>query len=99
MNMAAQKNNKRYLPHMASTREGAVKLYRQTKDMDFVLRALLCFGYAPEIIRTDNGGEFTHTQRIAPPEIKAVAIRDTTRYTVNKGNISARKRTIECPGH
>ena len=33
-----QKNNKRYLPHMASTKEGAVKLYRQTKDIDFVMR-------------------------------------------------------------
>ena len=33
-----KKNSKRYLPHTVSTKEGAVKLYRQTKDMDFVLR-------------------------------------------------------------
>ena len=65
MDSAAQKqeNNKRYSPHMVSTKEGAPKRYRQTKDMDFVLRALLCFGYAPDMIRTDNGGELTPTQR------------------------------------
>lgn len=33
-----KKNSKRYLPHKVSTKEGAVKLYRQTKDIDFVLR-------------------------------------------------------------
>ena len=33
-----KKNSKRYLPHTMSTKEGAVKLYRQTKDIDFVLR-------------------------------------------------------------
>ena len=40
MDIVAQekKNNKRYLPHTVSTKEGAVKLYRQTKDLDFVLR-------------------------------------------------------------
>ena len=40
MDIVAQekKNNKRYLPHTASTKEGAVKLYRKTKDIDFVLR-------------------------------------------------------------
>ena len=40
MNIVAQKEekNKRYLPHLLSTKEGAVKLYRQTKDIDFVLR-------------------------------------------------------------
>ena len=40
--------------------------------MDFVLRALLCFGYAPDMIRTDNGGKFIHTQktkRIRPLEV------------------------------
>lgn len=30
--------NKRYLPHELTTRINSVKLYRQTKDMDFVLR-------------------------------------------------------------
>ena len=40
MDIVAQKkkNNKRYLPHTMSTKEGAVKLYRQTRDIDFVLR-------------------------------------------------------------
>ena len=33
-----KKNSKRYLPHTVSTKEGAVKLYRQTKDPGFVLR-------------------------------------------------------------
>ena len=33
-----KKNNKRYLPHTVSTKEGTVKLYRQTRDTDFVLR-------------------------------------------------------------
>ena len=40
MDIVAQKkkNNKRYLPHTMSTKEGTVKLYRKTKDIDFVLR-------------------------------------------------------------
>ena len=40
MDIVAQekKNNKRYLPHTVNTKEGAVKLYRQTRDIDFVLR-------------------------------------------------------------
>ena len=40
MDIVAQEKgkNKRYLPHTLSTKEGAVKLYRQTKDIDFVLR-------------------------------------------------------------
>ena len=33
-----KQKNKRYLPHTVSTKEGAVKLYRQTRDIDFVLR-------------------------------------------------------------
>ena len=36
MNSVAQ--NKRYLPHEISTKEGSVKLYRQTKDIRFVCR-------------------------------------------------------------
>ena len=40
MDIVAQekKNSKRYLPHSVSTKEGAVRLYRQTKDIDFVVR-------------------------------------------------------------
>ena len=33
-----KKNSKRNLPHTVSTKEGTVNLYRQTKDIDFVLR-------------------------------------------------------------
>lgn len=32
------KKSKRYLLHTVSTKEGAVKLYRQTRDINFVLR-------------------------------------------------------------
>lgn len=31
--------------------------------VDFVQRAIRYFGYAPNVIQTDNGGEFTHTQK------------------------------------
>jgi len=31
--------------------------------VDFVKRAILFFGYAPEEIQTDQGGEFTHTSK------------------------------------
>ena len=33
-----KKKSKRYLTHKVNTKVGAVKLYRQTKDIDFVLR-------------------------------------------------------------
>lgn len=31
--------------------------------VDFLRRAIIWFGYAPQILRTDNGGEFTHTSK------------------------------------
>ena len=34
----AKQQNKRYLPHELTTKVHAVKLYRQTKDVGFVLR-------------------------------------------------------------
>ena len=40
--------------------------------IDFVKRAIIYFGYAPNIIQTDNGGEFTHsskTKRVHPFDI------------------------------
>lgn len=40
--------------------------------VDFIIRAIKYFGYAPKIIQTDNGGEFTHiskTKRIHPFDI------------------------------
>ena len=33
-----KQKNKRYLPHELTTKLNSVKLYRQTKDLDFVLR-------------------------------------------------------------
>ena len=33
-----KQKNKRYLPHELTTKINSVKLYRQTKDNDFVLR-------------------------------------------------------------
>ena len=33
-----KQKNKRYLPHELTTKINSVKLYRQTKDIDFVLR-------------------------------------------------------------
>ena len=33
-----KQKNKRYLPHELSTKVNSVKLYRQTNDIDFVLR-------------------------------------------------------------
>ena len=33
-----KQKNKRYLPHELNTKINSVKLYRQTKDIDFVLR-------------------------------------------------------------
>ncbi len=40
--------------------------------VDFLKRAILYFGYQPEIIQTDNGAEFTHikkTNRMHPLDI------------------------------
>ena len=40
--------------------------------IDFVKRAITYFGYAPNILQTDNGGEFTHsakTKRIHPLDL------------------------------
>lgn len=31
--------------------------------VDFFKRAITFFGYAPNVLQTDNGGEFTHTQK------------------------------------
>ena len=31
--------------------------------VDFAQLAMIYFGYAPDIIQTDNGGKFTHTQK------------------------------------
>ena len=49
-----------------ATRERFIYPYREQSSystVDFVKRAICYFGYAPETIQTDNGGEFTHTAK------------------------------------
>ena len=45
------------------TRERFIYAYREqcaSSTVDFVMRAILYFGYKPKVIQTDNGQEFTH---------------------------------------
>ena len=49
-----------------ASRERFIYAYKEQSSystIDFVQRAIICFGYAPETIQTDNGAEFTHTAR------------------------------------
>ena len=49
-----------------TSRERFIYPYREQSSystIDFVQRAIAYFGYAPWIIQTDNGGEFTHTRK------------------------------------
>ena len=49
-----------------ASRERFLYAYRENSSystVDFVQRAIIHFGYAPGMIQTDNGGEFTHTQK------------------------------------
>lgn len=49
-----------------ASRERFIYAYKESSSystVDFVKRAFIYFGYRPEIIQTDNGGEFTHTQK------------------------------------
>lgn len=49
-----------------ATRERFLFPYKEhctTSTLDFVKRAIAYFGYAPEIIQTDNGGEFTNVKK------------------------------------
>ena len=46
-----------------ATRERFIYPYQENSSystVDFVLRAISYFGYAPKIIQTDNGSEFSH---------------------------------------
>ena len=58
-----------------ASRERFIYAYKEQSSystVDFVTRAIIYFGYAPEIIQTDNGGEFTHsskTERIHPLDL------------------------------
>ena len=55
-----------------ASRERFIYAYKEQSSystIDFVQRAIIFFGYAPETIQTDNGAEFTHsakTERIHP---------------------------------
>lgn len=55
-----------------ASRERFIYAYKELSSystVDFVKRAIIYFGYAPETIQTDNGAEFTHsskTDRIHP---------------------------------
>ena len=49
-----------------ASRERFIYAYREQSSystIDFVQRAILYFGYAPETIQTDNGAEFTHSSK------------------------------------
>lgn len=51
-----------------ASRERFLYAYRERSShstVDFVMRAIRYFGYAPKVIQTDLGGEFTHTQKTA----------------------------------
>lgn len=49
-----------------ASRERFIYAYEEQSSystVDFVLRAISYFGYAPQIIQTDNGAEFTHWKK------------------------------------
>lgn len=58
-----------------ATRERFIYPYLEQSSystVSFVEKAILYFGYAPDIIQTDNGGEFTHlskTKRVHPFDV------------------------------
>lgn len=49
-----------------ATRERFIYAYKEQSSystVDFVQRAIVYFGYAPDMIQTDNGSEFNHTRK------------------------------------
>ena len=49
-----------------ASRERFIFAYKEQSSystIDFVKRAIIYFGYAPETIQTDNGGEFSHSAK------------------------------------
>lgn len=49
-----------------ASRKRFIYAYKENSSystIDFVIRAITFFGYAPETIQTDNGSEFTHTKK------------------------------------
>lgn len=60
-----------------ATRERFLYPYKEhniQSTLDFVKRAITYFGYAPEIIQTDNGGEFTNVKKRGEKEPKKHAL-------------------------
>lgn len=63
-----------------ASRERFIFAYKEQSSystIDFVKRAILYFGYAPEMIQTDNGGEFTHsakTKRVHPFDLMCMQL-------------------------
>jgi len=58
-----------------ASRERFIYAYKEQSSystIDFTKRAIIYFGYAPEMIQTDNGSEFTHsskTNRVHPFDV------------------------------
>lgn len=58
-----------------ASRKRFIYAYKENSSystIDFTKRAIIYFGYAPELVQTDNGGEFTHptkTDKIHPFDI------------------------------
>lgn len=63
------KEEKKYFQYTVideATRERFIYPYEEqiaSNTVDFIQRAIMYFGYQPEIIQTDNGSEFTYTQQ------------------------------------
>ena len=66
-----------------ASRERFIFPYKEQSSystVDFVKRAIAYFGYAPEIIQTDNGPEFTHTSktdRVHPLDVLCIQLHIT----------------------
>lgn len=63
------KNERRFYQYTVideATRERFIYPYQEqiaTNTVDFIKRAIIYFGYQPNIIQTDNGSEFTYTRQ------------------------------------
>ena len=74
-----------------ASRERFIYPYKEQSSystVEFVKRAIVYFGYQPQIIQTDNGSEFTHTQKT-----KQIHPLDTLCNTLNIEHKLIRPRT------
>ena len=87
------------------SRERFIYAYRENSSystVDFVQRAIIYFGYAPDIIQTNNGSEFNHmrkTKRIHPLDVLCnelhithKTIRPATPWNNGKGHRNDQER-------